>query len=99
MDNLLCALFFFFWLITALESEESFENDNQVARLKTQNAGIVDIGLLMITLLICPSVSTFLCNLAFGEDLKKTIKALYIHLLFMDGLIQKLDEHFQTEFL
>lgn len=74
-----------------------------MARLKTQNAGIVDIGLLMITLLIYPSVSTFLCNLAFSEvkilKKKKTIKALYLHLLFIDGLIQKLDEHFQTEFL
>lgn len=54
-------------LITALESEESFENDNQVARLETQNSGIVDIGLLRITLLSRPSVSRLLCNLAFSE--------------------------------
>lgn len=54
-------------LITALESEESFENDNQVARLETQNSGIVDIDLLMITFLSCPSVSRLLCNLAFSE--------------------------------
>lgn len=54
-------------LLTALESEESFENDNQVARLETQNSGIVDIVLLMITLLSFPSVFRLLCNLAFSE--------------------------------
>lgn len=66
-----------FLLITALESEESFENDNQVARLETQNSGIVDIGLLMITLLSFPYVSRLLCNLAFSEmkiKKKKPIK-------------------------
>lgn len=85
-------------LILALESEESFENDNQVARLETQNSGIVDICLLTIALLSCPSVFRLLCNLAFSEMQikKKIIKVSYVYLLFMDGLVQKLDEHFQT---
>jgi len=54
-------------LIAALESKESFENDNQLARLETQNAGIVDVGLLMIMLLSFPSVSRLLCTLASSE--------------------------------
>lgn len=87
-----------FLLITALESEEGFENDNQVARLEAQNSGIVDIGLFMITLLSCPSFSRLLCNLAFSKmKMKKNpIKISYIHLVFIDSLIQKLDKHFQT---
>jgi len=38
-----------FLLITALESEEGFENDSQVARHTTQSSGTVDIN----TSLVC----------------------------------------------
>lgn len=51
-----------FLQITALEGEEGFENDNQVARFETQISGTVDIALLMITVLHHPSVSRLLCN-------------------------------------
>lgn len=56
-----------FLLITALEGEEGFENDNQVARFETQISGTVDTALLMITLLHHPSVSRLLCNLTPSE--------------------------------
>lgn len=88
----------FFLLITALESEESFENENQVARLETQNSGIVDIVLLILHYWTVPSISQLLGNLVFCymKIFFLTTKVAYVHLLLMDGLIQKLHKHFQT---
>lgn len=67
----LCVIIFYVHylvlLITALESEEGLENDNQVARFETQISGIVDIALLMITLLSHPSVSRLLYILTCSE--------------------------------
>lgn len=75
-----------FLLITALESEEGFENDNQVARLETQNSGIVDIGVFVITFLSCPSLSRLMCNLAFSEMKMKKKKTNLKGFLYVSSL-------------